>query len=1023
MPRGAWARSIIQNAACKWVFRSECASEQVREMDMQVGDVEAVSINWRDVSQVVDWLLGKRPPRRVDAQDLQLIEILPPRNNLVDALEAETLLSALAGKGLFSLELAGDSRGSRFLVRAPRRDIKHIKAQIQAVYDQVEFIGVPPEEDPARQRDASVSQACLRLRRSVQLPLRTYRDGDFKESDPIRGLLGMFGNLEPSECALSQLVLAPAPPNWSDRYQGSTRRIERTLNDEVLTPENTPRKFVGGVAFFIILLIAILNLVAFQQRQWLTLAFALPLLVCTIAGVAFLYNLFTQDQNADPILVQHKIGPIAYDVSFRLTAMAANPETATARLRAMATAYRQYDLASGNALMGYVESFDPQALEVETWPWWREWLGRVMRLNVSELSSLWHLPIGEGTQMVNRTMTKRLLPPRPEMVSNGVLIGYSMHQGQRIPVHLSYDALDHHAFLVAKTQKGKTTLMTHLAQAAMARDSAIVVIDPHGDLARSLIGLVPPKRVGDVIYVDFSDMRRVVGFNLLDMSQGRSIDAIVSNIVHVGELVWKDYWGPRMEDALRIALRTLLEANQQLYARGGNQFTLIDIPPLFELDEFRRKFLAQFVRNDQTLLWWGGYYQQMQINLRIEVINPVLTKIHRFSTHEIISSIVGQSLSTINFRDLLESRRILLVNTATGIIGPDAGGLLGSVLVDYINFAVREQMRTVEPSKRARILVIVDEFQSLPGVDYPGLLAELQKMGASFILATQALSQLDALDPLLRPAILSNVDSLFVFQTSAEDAFILRRELDEAVETTDIINLDNYTCYLKTKVGARRLPVMHIQTLPPPQANSTTVEQVIGQMPRYTRPIGDVIQQRARFKERWYGRELRLVKRVVLGGGSGDKTPSERLESESRAEAATGTEKAQAAVTTNEGAGVFDEEKQGQARITQAVSELAAQASPVSQTSTEESRPANESHSTSKMPEAEQQRGKKSRKGTRRAAITTSGHDNAGNQTSIQDVTAPSPTAAHDTGVKAVSKKKKEQKVQVPEIKLIDGDV
>jgi len=59
-----------------------------------------------------------------------------------------------------------------------------------------------------------------------------------------------------------------------------------------------------------------------------------------------LHNLISQDQNADPILVQHKIGPIAYDVSFRLTALAENPEGAQARLRAMATAYRQYDLAS-----------------------------------------------------------------------------------------------------------------------------------------------------------------------------------------------------------------------------------------------------------------------------------------------------------------------------------------------------------------------------------------------------------------------------------------------------------------------------------------------------------------------------------------------------------------------------------------------------------------------------------------------------------------------------------------------------
>jgi hypothetical protein len=355
------------------------------------------------------------------------------------------------------------------------------------------------------------------------------------------------------------------------------------------------------------------------------------------------------------------------------------------------------------------------------------------------------------------------------------------------------------------------------------------------------------------------------------MSQGRNADAIVSNIVHVGELIWSDNWGPRMEDALRMALRTLLSANEILARRRQPQFTLLDIPPLFELPNFRHRLIEQYVGDQEILQWWTGYFERLYESLRMDVINPVLTKIHRFSTHKAVRNIVGQANSTVNFRELLNERRILLVNTATGVIGPDAGGLLGAVLVDYINFAVREQMAIPDPAARARVVIVIDEFQAIPGVDYQGLLAELQKMGASFILATQALGQLDAIDHALRPSILSNVSTLFVFQTSAEDADLLRHELDETVTTTDIVNLDDYNCYIKTQLEHKRLPVMHVVTMPPQPGERAVIAQIGAQMARYTRSISITESERDGFQEQWYGRERNLLRQLMMQGRTSSK--------------------------------------------------------------------------------------------------------------------------------------------------------
>ncbi|MCL5950386.1 MAG: type IV secretion system DNA-binding domain-containing protein [Chloroflexi bacterium] len=775
----------------------------------------------------------------------------------MDALAVETMLGSFAIGSLFSLEIMGDATSRRFLLRGTPDALAHICRQIQATYDQVSFRTLSPEEDPARPSRLPSSTAQLTLLRPAYLPLRTYEDGAFEEADPVRGLLAAFDGLEGEERALAQILLSPAPPRWSVRFEGSARQVEKTFSGETVTFSTALRQFLSLVAVMSAIAFGLWALFSFVQQNWLAFIVASLLVSAAFAAILYLYGHLQELTNIDPELVRKKISTPAFDVALRLLVVGKTQARTEGKLRELAAAYRRANLQSGNSLVCHRSQFDPQVLSLDRPSWWREFTGHVMRLNVSELASLWHLPVGRGTPLVERNLTRRILP-LPNQVGEGVLVGHAVHQGRTIPVHLPTDALRHHTFMVAKTQKGKSTLMAHLAAAAMEMETALVVIDPHGDLARSVLRLVPRERVGDVLYVDFSDTQQFVGLNVLDMSQGRNADAIVSNIVHVGELIWSDYWGPRMEDALRMGLRTLLMINEKLVQDGKPQFTLIDIPTLFEVHPLRKKLLDDYVTDGEIKQWWTGYFDKLYASLRMDVVNPVLTKIHRFSTHSVVRNIIGQSSSTVNFRELLDQRRILLVNTATGVIGPDAGGLLGAVLVDHINFAVREQMAVADPKARARAVVVVDEFQSIPGVDYQGLLAELQKMGASFILATQALGQLDAISKPLRPAIMSNVDTLFVFQTSAEDADILRHELDDEVVGTDIINLADHSCYLKTQLGRERLPVMHIETLPPSPGTPLIAQQILTQMTRYTRSGQIVEAERIKFQEEWFGLAGRL---------------------------------------------------------------------------------------------------------------------------------------------------------------------
>lgn len=298
--------------------------------------------------------------------------IFPPRDNSLDALAIETLLGSLGIESSFSLEIAGDERGRHFLIRAEKNQADYLKAQLQSAYDQITFRDVPPEQDPAREDSETVRvTAQLTLRRPVYLPLRTYRDGEFRESDPMRGILGAFMNFRANERVLAQLVLRPAPPNWADAYQGSARQIEQTVGGQMSTVHSQLRAMAMMVVVALCLCIGLQ--VFFVSRQGFSLAlvswdiFGVGVIAACGAGLWFLLH----QQPVDPRLVQQKISLPAYDVALRLVAYANSQEKAEARLKQLASAYRQFNLSSGNAFVFKRLEFDPRELSVGFHKWYQ----------------------------------------------------------------------------------------------------------------------------------------------------------------------------------------------------------------------------------------------------------------------------------------------------------------------------------------------------------------------------------------------------------------------------------------------------------------------------------------------------------------------------------------------------------------------------------------------------------------------------------------------------------------------------
>ncbi len=231
----------------------------------------------------------------------------------------------------------------------------------------------------------------------------------------------------------------------------------------------------------------------------------------------------------------------------------------------------------------------------------------------------------------------------------------------------------------------------------LAHGHGLVVIDPHGDLVNNLLTLIPAARRDEVILVDLADTAYPVALNPLDALFGRDRDKAVESLLAVLSQIWAKFWGPRMQNALEYALKTLYEANETLIARDpqhgpDQQFTLLDVAPILSAPGFRRDVLS--LTQDQALrTWWTHYYQPLDFRLQLEIINPVLTKIAAFSGSRVARRIVGQSRSTLDLGAIVRAGQVLLVNTAKGVVGAETSTLIGATLLGALQASLEEQGR------------------------------------------------------------------------------------------------------------------------------------------------------------------------------------------------------------------------------------------------------------------------------------------------------------------------------------------
>ena len=529
-------------------------------------------------------------------------------------------------------------------------------------------------------------------------------------------------------------------------------------------------------------------------------------------------------------------------------------------------------------------------------------------VGVREAAAFWHVP-GESAEIhsLARSQSKRL-EADVSAIREGVLVGEVVESdGRTRMVRLPREVTQSHFFLTAKTRMGKSTLMGHVASGKMIEkarglnEDALVVVDPHSDLIADVLERIPASLAQRVVMMDLGDRERSIGVNLLDVKTFPDRDRAVEAIVEVAKGIWEN-WGNRMENILTNVMRCLYEANRTLGRR--KQLTMLDGLQMLTDEDFRYMVLDR-VEDPVLLDWWQSSHGGWAREYGKEAVAPVITRLTNYSGSEVVRSILGQRRCTINMREVIERGDILLVNTNQSAVGTEVAALVGASVIKLIEGTVAGQGQddgdekevdgagsgaAVETSQgwvdddgfdvdeagekddaarfraaaRRRVCLIVDEMQSMRGVNFQRCLSELAKFGGVFVMATQSLSRLDELGETMRDSILANVAATGVFQVNAIDSMRLLPELRSPyLEEADLTGLPVHHCYLRMRHDGDVVPPISMVVLPPFRGDGVVLTRVEESTVRYARVKEHVLMEfNAGVEERVKGFRQQIRMRV-----------------------------------------------------------------------------------------------------------------------------------------------------------------
>ncbi len=739
----------------------------------------------------------------------------------VGGLKAERGFKAwlLGRQDEFSFEIVVEKKLIKFYVSVPIELREFLEQQLSAAYPDAYTEEV--EDYNIFQPDGVILGSHLVFRRQHAFPIKTYTE---LEKDPLNAITNVLSKIPEGDGAAFQFLVRSSYAKWRKKGVKIASNMQQGMKLEEAIKGK--KKGKGG---------------------WMELA--------GLGGNKSQEP--EKDYRLSPLEEQivkgleTKASKAGMDVCIRLITASKSATGAQTLLQNMLNAFAQYNIYEyGNSFVTVTPRRKTKIVRDFIYRGFNE--HNTIVLNAEEMASLWHLPL-PWTETPNIKWLGARKGPAPSGIpgpeEGDIELGYNMFRGIKTPIWMKSVDRTRHMYVVGKSGSGKSQLIAALAIQDIKAGHGVAVVEPHGDLIELILANIPKNRVDDVIVFNPSDMERPMGLNMLEAPNEAMKDFAVQEMISVFyKLFPPEMIGPMFEHQMRNFMLTLM-------ADPENPGTIAEIPRMVTDKKFQDMWRAK-LKDPVVRSFWEDEIDNTSDYHKSEMMGYLVSKVGRFVENEMMRNIIGQSKSSFNFRDIMDNKKILLVNLSKGKTGDVNAELLGLVIVSKLQMAALTRADLPE-DQRHDFYLYIDEFQNFITDSIATILSEARKYRLNLIIAHQYIGQLvKNNDTKIRDAVFGNVGTNFVARIGPEDVEILGKIYSPEFSGYDLINSDKFTWYVKMIVDNAQEKPFTLNFTPPPKGD---IE------------LASAIKELSRLK---YGRdrsivEAEIMERTALGNRGG----------------------------------------------------------------------------------------------------------------------------------------------------------
>jgi hypothetical protein len=667
-------------------------------------------------------------------------------------------------KQYYTLEIANasDSNDLIIYVAVPREKKELLEKQVLAFYHSAKITESTDDYNVFNSKGVTVA-SYAKLTKEEVFPISTY---DELGHDPMGVVLNAFSKLgKDSEGAAIQIVVTPVGESLIKKFSGILEKLKKgeklkDAMDEYGAVKKEFKNFAVGI---------------------------------------FNPSKITKDEEKDKDVdsdvveaINTKLKSTIVSTNIRIVTSAETKSRAEDIASDLESSFEQFNKAKSNSfkfervhgsdLPSFLHNFSFRVPNEKN----------SLALNLEELSTVFHFPISESNTPDLKEAKSGQAPAPNNIVSEGVLLGKNEYRGKETPIFMNAEDRMRHFYVVGQTGTGKTTILKNMIAQDIRNGNGCCFIDPHGTDVQEILSYVPKERIDDVIYFDPAHMERPMGLNMLEFDPRfpEQKTFVINELMGIFNKLFdmKVGGGAMFEQYFRNSTGLVME-----HPESGN--TLLEIGRVLSDKKFRDMKL-EYCKNPLIKQFWKNA-EATQGEQGLENFVPYITsKFDGFLSNEIMRPIVTQEKSAFNFREIMDNKKILLVNLSKGRLGEINANLIGMILVGKIQMAALSRVDMFGKPMNDFYLYI-DEFQNVTTDSISSILSEARKYRLSLNVAHQYIAQLEEG---IRDAVFGNVGSMAVYRVSPEDAEFLEKKFAPIFTATDITKLDNFNSYVNMLV-------------------------------------------------------------------------------------------------------------------------------------------------------------------------------------------------------------------------------